>query len=418
MAAVGTSFGADQPRTDFDVSTYDVTVEYQPDSQQLHGVAEISGTATGSLETLTFGLRGPTARSVAVDGTAAKSFAHSGTEDLVVVPVKTVAAGDEFNVRIEYDGKPGDGWFRTDTGGATSFEGDTVGWFPTHLLAHDKADFRLTATVPPGWSAVSIGREESSPAGTFRWAEPDVDPAHIAVSIDRFTIDRSRLADGTPVVDAYQDGLAEATRPLAKRLPDILDFLSGKFGDYPFEAAGNVFVQVNNDAPATAPQTRPVFLGAGNKQFMNLDAVVHEQAHQWYGVTATPSSGADDCLAECFASYATWLWGEAKDGVDLDARYRAQIEAEKENPDFWAPLYTPGENPGINEYTKGPLALHALRMRIGDPAFFRLLKQWPAEHHGYATWPQFEAFAAKVSGADLTGFFQAWFRGSTIPAAE
>ncbi|MEV0403175.1 M1 family aminopeptidase [Actinoallomurus sp. NPDC050550] len=286
-----------------------------------------------------------------------------------------------------------------------------------------KAAFHLAATVPDGWSVVSIGRERpvrrGSTTATFRWTEPDVDPADIAVSIDRFTIERSALADGTPVVNAYAPGLQESTKPLADRLPEILDFLSDKFGRYPFRAAGNVFVQVDDDAPATAPQTRPVYLGAGNKQFMTLDAVVHEQTHQWYGVSAAARRPEDDCLAECFAAYATWLWDEAKDGADLDARYREQVNAKKGDADFWKELYRPGEAPGINEYDKGPLALHALRRQVGDKAFSRLIEQWPQEHRDdYVDWPQFEAFAEKITGQDLTGFFQAWFRGATVPADQ
>jgi hypothetical protein len=31
---------------------------------------------------------------------------------------------------------------------------------------------------------------------------------------------------------------------------------------------------------------------------------------------------------------------------------------------------------------------------------------------------RFEAFAEKISGQDLTGFFQTWFRGATVPADE
>lgn len=67
-------------------------------------------------------------------------------------------------------------------------------------------------------------------------------------------------------------------------------------------------------------------------------------------------------------------------------------------------------------YDKGPLALHALRKQVGDEAFDRLLRRWPQEHRAdYVDWPGFEAFAARVTGEDLTGFLQAWFRGDTVP---
>jgi aminopeptidase N len=429
----GASFGAGgSPRTgmaadsaeagggSFDATGYDITTVYHPDTGTLRGVTVVSATATEALDRFTVSLSGPAVRSVTVDSKAVRSFSRTGARDLVIVPATTIRREAGFQVRIEYDGTPGAGWFPTTSGGATAFEGSSSAWFPVHEDAHDKAAFQLTATVPDGWSAVSIGREgpvrHGSTTATFRWTEPHVDPADIAVSIDRFTVERSSLADGTQVVNAYAPGLQESTGPLADRSPEILDFLSRRFGRYPFRAAGNVFVQVDDDAPATAPQTRPVYLGAGNERFMTLDAVVHEQAHQWYGVSAAANRPEDDCLAECFAAYATWLWDEARDGVDLDARYREQVNAKKGDADFWNELYRAGEAPGINEYDKGPLALHALRRQIGDRAFYRLIKRWPQEHRGdYVDWPQFERFAEKIAGADLTGFFQAWVRGATVP---
>lgn len=405
----------------FDVTNYDIAISYQPDTRTLRGNAVVTATATEALDSFTLHISDLTIRSVSVGSTAVKSFSRTGEKDLVIVPATPIDRGAEFQVRVEYDGTPGAGWLPTTSGGATAFMGSSNAWFPAHEDARDKADFHLAGTVPTGWSVVSIGREgpvrQESATTTFSWTEPDVDPAHIAVSIDHFTIERSALADGTPVVNAYAPGLRESTKPLADRLPEILGFLSGTFGRYPYRAAGNVFVHVNDDGPATAPQTRPVYLGSGNKQYMTLGAVVHEQAHQWYGISAAPGQPEDNCLSECFAVYATWLWDEAKNGVDLDARYRDQVNAGTGNPGLWKELYRPGQVPGINVYDKGPLALHALRRQVGDEPFRRLIKQWPQQHRSdYAGWPQFETFAQQVTGQDLTGFFHAWFRSATVPA--
>ncbi|GAA0509778.1 hypothetical protein GCM10011581_43020 [Saccharopolyspora subtropica] len=48
-----------------------------------------------------------------------------------------------------------------------------------------------------------------------------------------------------------------------------------------------------------------------------------------------------------------------------------------------------------------------------------MLKQWPQQHRGDdVDWPQFEAFVADISGQDLSGYFQEWFRGSAVPAKQ
>ena len=46
-------------------------------------------------------------------------------------------------------------------------------------------------------------------------------------------------------------------------------------------------------------------------------------------------------------------------------------------------------------YKRGALTLHALRVTVGDDAFFSLLKDWVAEHTGGSvTTEDFRAFAS------------------------
>jgi aminopeptidase N len=70
-------------------------------------------------------------------------------------------------------------------------------------------------------------------------------------------------------------------------------------------------------------------------------------------------------------------------------------------------------------YDKGPMALHALRREIGEKAFNRVLREWPAKHRdGNASWPEFEQFVQDVAEKDLSGFFVAWFHSDTQPDDE
>ena len=70
-------------------------------------------------------------------------------------------------------------------------------------------------------------------------------------------------------------------------------------------------------------------------------------------------------------------------------------------------------------YTRGPLAIHALRKQMGEKAFAALLKGWPATYGGKAaSWSDFVAYVNKLSGQNLTAFINAWFVGKTKPAAQ
>jgi aminopeptidase N len=68
-------------------------------------------------------------------------------------------------------------------------------------------------------------------------------------------------------------------------------------------------------------------------------------------------------------------------------------------------------------YQRGAMTLHALRVRIGDEAFFRLLKEWvSANAGGTVTIKRFIGLAERVSGHSLDGFFRTWLYSGSKPA--
>ena len=64
------------------------------------------------------------------------------------------------------------------------------------------------------------------------------------------------------------------------------------------------------------------------------------------------------------------------------------------------------------------MTLHALRLKIGDPTFFRLLKRWTAKYAGgNVDRPGSSSTSRKHSRAqDLDAFFRAWLYSSTKPS--
>ena len=68
-------------------------------------------------------------------------------------------------------------------------------------------------------------------------------------------------------------------------------------------------------------------------------------------------------------------------------------------------------------YTRGGMTLQALRAKIGDPAFFTLLKRWYTENRGQSvTTEEFIALAEQVSGQQLDTFFDVWLYQDAKPA--
>jgi aminopeptidase N len=67
-------------------------------------------------------------------------------------------------------------------------------------------------------------------------------------------------------------------------------------------------------------------------------------------------------------------------------------------------------------YKRGALALHALRRRIGDDRFFRLLRDWAGRtRHATATTEGFTALAESHAGRSLHRVLGPWLHEAPLP---
>jgi aminopeptidase N len=64
------------------------------------------------------------------------------------------------------------------------------------------------------------------------------------------------------------------------------------------------------------------------------------------------------------------------------------------------------------------MTLQALRVKVGDDTFFRILRDWFAQNrNGNVTTAEFIALAEAESGQDLDHFFQVWLYRPEKPAS-
>jgi len=444
VAAAGDGWGSAKPGSDgggdsyypqdgnggYDVADYNLKVTYDPASHQLTGNQDISARATQSLSSFNLDFKGLTVDSVKVDGRDAQ-FSRTGDHELVVTPKRALWRGQPFKVKIAYHGVPApindpalgnNGWQFAQAGGAfvAGEPRSATTWYPVNDTPLDKATFHLAITVPDEWGVIANGREKPSiktPNGTTHvWAEETpIVPYLTTVAIDKWTFDRQKRKDGTPIVSAFAPGVPDSTKQAEARLPEILDFLESKFGKYPIDAAGGIFL---NERIGFSLETmsRPIYSAgwAGT-----VPTIVHENAHQWYGDSVAVAHWRDVCLNECFASYATWLWDEAKEGVDLNKQYADNVK--KASTRFWdGKLYDMGQgNEFTYVYSKGPMMLHALRHYMGEQAFSWVLKTWPSLHRdGNASMQEFQRFTEFAAHRSLQGFYDAWVYGTGKPADQ
>ena len=138
---------------------------------------------------------------------------------------------------------------------------------------------------------------------------------------------------------------------------------------------------------------------------------MHELAHQWVGDYLALAAWQHIWLNEGFATYSEWLWSEREDRGTAQEIFDglASIPADSS---FWAlAIGDPGPDSLFDGavYNRGAMTLHALRLKIGDAAFFRLLREWvKANAGGNVATKQFIALAEKISRQDLDPFFNEW----------
>ncbi|MBF4162327.1 M1 family aminopeptidase [Nocardioides acrostichi] len=210
-------------------------------------------------------------------------------------------------------------------------------------------------------------------------------------------------------------------RAAFEREPEVIAFLQSVLGPYPFTEVGGI-VPDHDLGYALETQTRPIYdpLFFDSEQD-GLGVFAHELAHQWYGDAVPLRRWKSIWLNEGFATYAAMLWEEHAQGRDIDTQIRRLYRNLRGWRGFWQ--VEPGA-PGPRRlfdgavYSRGALAVHALREKLGDHAFFEVLRGWPeARAHQPSTIRGYENYVEATMGVDVTGVLKTWLFTKGRPAA-
>jgi aminopeptidase N len=417
----------------YDVGNYSLRLDFEPQNNALDARAVISARATQDLSRFDLDLRGLHVGKVTVDGTAA-GFTRDGQE-LVITPAAGIRKGRGFEVAVAYDGHPNpiidpdkskDGWIPTDDGAFVVNEPQgSPSWYPANDTPKDKATYDFAITVPKGRTAIAngllLGTTDNGATTTWRWRASDPTAPYLATATSGIFETRfGTLPSGLPEYSAVdpqtrQFGSKDPNPQLAwQRLaftgPAVALFTE-LYGAYPFESVGGVVDWAPNVFYSLESQTRPMYWVIPSEL-----TVVHEVAHMWFGDSLTPELWPDIWLNEGFATWSEWIWSERNGGKSaaqsFDELY-ATPEDSAAGQDLWFPA--PAALPGPAEmfhtpvYDRGAMTLQALREKVGDDAFFAILRTWYAENrNGNVTTADFIALVERVSGQQLDRFFDVW----------
>lgn len=156
----------------------------------------------------------------------------------------------------------------------------------------------------------------------------------------------------------------------------------------------------------------------------NESLIAHEMAHQWFGDMITMRTWPHIWLNEGFATYCVALYRERMYGVsayndEVLNRIFSGIVAAQGGSVYVRDTSTVGQVFNtVLVYHKGGAVLHMLRHVIGDPVFFKAMKQYATDkrfQYATASTEDFQSVCEDVSGKSLGYFFSEWIYGERYP---
>ncbi|QNG17344.1 M1 family metallopeptidase [Rhodococcus triatomae] len=413
------------------VSRYELDLEYKVASNRLAGKATITAVTTEARSRIGLDLApNLDVTKVVVNGSRGAKYSHRAGK-LVITPREKLPAGAALVVAIQYQGAPAPirsvwgevGWEELDEGALVASQPNgAASWFPCDDHPSSKASYRISITTDSPYYAVANGklRDRRVRASQTTWVFEQSEPmSTYLATIQIGHYERRRVADGAvPIHAVLPPRLHTAFDHDFGRQGQIMDVFTELFGPYPFPG----YTVVVTDDPLEIPiEAQGLSIFGSN----HLDGrrgserlVAHELAHQWFGNSLTLGQWRDIWLHEGFACYAEWLWAENSGGQSAhEHAVRAHQGLARKPQDLL--VGDPGPTLMFDDrvYKRGALALHALRHRLGDDAFFELIRTWTDRYrYSTVTTEQFTDLAARFTDRPLRELWSNWLYEKELPS--
>lgn len=409
------------------VRHYDLDLTYVLEGNRLRGTATLTIEVLEETGRLVLDLAHLQADKVRLAGAGLKKWSQRHHR-LVLQLDGDVAPGTELTLTVAYGGQPqpvidkhhGDaGWEELTDGVIVAAQPHGAPtWFPCNDRPDDKATYRIAVAAPAGYVVVANGelvahqRRASVETWDYRMDRP------MATYLATVQIGRYTTTQHGPSVTTIAPGDADLEGSFDQQAA-MMAFFEEAFGTYPFDAYTAVITDDDLEIPLESQSLSTFGRNFCSPDWSQVRLVAHEMAHQWFGNAVTLERWRDIWLHEGFACYAEWLWSEESGGprtCDGWARHHHERLAEADQDLL---LADPGPELMFDDrvYKRGALALHTLRLSVGDEAFFEVLRGWVAEHlGGSVTTEQFLAFASDRTGTDVAGLLRPWLHETDLPS--
>ncbi len=282
---------------------------------------------------------------------------------------------------------------------------------------------RLTIDTPAGWEPVTNGvrvsREERDGRLVTVWEEAKpVDG--IALVAQRFHVTEEQFGDVAISVWLLQDDAPLAAKYL-ERTRAYLALYGRMIGPYPF----GKFATVENWFPTGYGFPSWTLLGGAVMRlpFIPYTSFGHEIAHNWWGNSVyVADEGGNWC--EGLTSYCADYHYKAQESPAAARDYRRGLLK-----DYQAYVSDPARDLPLREfrarhsgatraigYGKSAMVFHMVERSLGSGRFEQALRDvYAAKRFARASWDDFFAAFAAVSGRDFTSFGDQWLARAGAP---
>lgn len=310
-------------------------------------------------------------------------------------------------------------------------------WFPTIDKTNQKTTQEMYMTVPAKYVTLSNGklvsqRNNGNGTRTDYW-KMDLPhaPYLFFMGVGEYAVVKDSWR-GKEVNYYVEKEYGPVAKKIFGNTPEMMTYFSRITGvDYPW----NKYSQITGrDYVAGAMENTTATIHQDNAQQDARELVdgnnwegtiAHELFHQWFGDYVTAENWTNLTLNESFADYSQTLWDEYKYGKDAgDAEnyqgMQGYLQSQSEQKHLVRFYYaSPEDMFDAVSYQKGGRILHMLRNYVGDSAFFKSLNNYLTTHKfGSAEAQDLRLSFEKITGRDLSWFFNQWYYGAGHPKLD
>jgi tetratricopeptide (TPR) repeat protein len=439
LVFVGTPSRAAE-KTRLRVDDYQIEAELTPHLHQISARAKVKFTALQDLNTAIFELHNGLRVTKVLDEKDQPLSAERVTQDSTIrVPLPAGLAKDaSTTLTFEYEGEiesaddsPVPGLKLAYISDDTSYLLYSGRWFPVSGYGLNRFTSTISVTVPAhmvvigsGKSTVSDNPPSKKPntnglptkTFTFVYSKPSFPGTIVAGIFQEYKSDEAGMDLHVFFKPDHQKFAPEYTTTAVQEFTYFITV----YGT-PLSQRLNVVELPGDTVPyAWGPEIAGL-AGPSITEKTNYRLLANAIAHQWWGVSVSPTSKDDWWLVDGFSRYSEAMYVENAAGA-------AGLEEAVKDMSVGAlaydtvPLSSASKlDPFSTEFQslvtdKGAMILHMLRWVLGEDKYLKTMREFATQFAGKsASMDDFRAIAEKYYGEQLTWFFSQWLDSTGAP---